>query len=266
MIVMKSDFGRKHWARIQEEVRFNEEAFRKAAKDPAIQFIDVLRTNEGKVPAIHKHFGDAAIETAAFALREGEVSVPIEMPDKTGVILKCDKQLPAMVNPPPFDDRLRADLYRDVLNLKISQRIPAKLQQLNEEWAPKIHLKSLARHLTQDPQLALSVPPSSSEEIKLVHPPASALLPEGPLAPTPPKVEGPPAPAVPLVPPPSGSVTPDEKAPPASGQSVTDVLTRPPSIGPMAPSGSVSGTTDPGASSVFPVPNGIPATTRPDSK
>ena len=70
------------------------------------------------------------IEKTAFALREGEVSQPIEMPDKTAVLLMCERQFSR--------DRTRrccipvskSLLYNDVMEVRVNQGIPAKLQEL----------------------------------------------------------------------------------------------------------------------------------------
>ena len=49
----------------------------------------------GKIPPIHKHFGDKVLEEAAFSLKAGDVSGLLEMKDGTYVILLCEKHLPA---------------------------------------------------------------------------------------------------------------------------------------------------------------------------
>ena len=77
------------------KVRQGREQFLVEAKK---QFIPNLAQDEGKVPPIHKHFGDKALEDTAFRLRKGEVSDPIKMPDGIYVILLCEDHLAKNVN------------------------------------------------------------------------------------------------------------------------------------------------------------------------
>lgn len=125
------------WSEIYEEVKANEEAFARYAVSK-YQFLDTLRESAGKVPSIHKHFGDANIEKAAFALKAGEVAPPIEMPDGTAVILKCDGHISA-------DgvklETVRASLEKSALDEKVSKKIPELVAQLRREAAPIIFLQ-----------------------------------------------------------------------------------------------------------------------------
>src|ERR1022692_319030 len=91
MIVMdkgNSGVAQKVW----ESARKSRDAFMDEARK---QFIPNLAMEQGKVPAIHKHFGDKQLEDAAFGLKEGEISGLLAMSDGTFVILLCEKKLPA---------------------------------------------------------------------------------------------------------------------------------------------------------------------------
>ena len=107
------------------------------------QFIAEFAANAGKVPPIHKHFGDASIEKHAFRLKDGQVSQLLEMPDGTCAILKRDRLIPADTTAQLAEVRLA--LHREITELKVAQEIQKKLQQLREEARPQVFLRPRQR-------------------------------------------------------------------------------------------------------------------------
>lgn len=98
-----------------------------------------LGAQGGKVPPIHKHFGDANVERIAFGLKVGEVSPLIAMPDKTVIILKCDRHVPADTTK-RFENeftRLRDEMF----NLKLNQRIPEAIGELRKNANPRLMIR-----------------------------------------------------------------------------------------------------------------------------
>ena len=104
------------------------------------QFIPNLAQTQGTVPAIHKHFGDKKIEEIAFGLKVGEVSMPIEMPDKTYVILLCEKHLPADTKVRFEDERMK--LTREMFDLRLAQAIPEEFAKIREAAKPRLLLSN----------------------------------------------------------------------------------------------------------------------------
>ena len=94
----------------------------------------------GVVPAIHRHFGDPRIEKEAFALKPGEVSSVIGMPDGTYVILKCVKHLPADTTKRMED--VQNDLHKEIFDQKLAQEIPKVFQDLRKQASPVVFLRN----------------------------------------------------------------------------------------------------------------------------
>lgn len=98
-------------------------------------FIPGLAQAEGKIPPIHKHFGDKDIEDVAFRLRENEVGPLMKMQDGTYVILFCEKQLPA--NAAVRYEDVRLEISKEMRELRIAQKIPELFTELHKKAMPK---------------------------------------------------------------------------------------------------------------------------------
>ena len=92
----------------------------------------------GKVPPIHKHFGDKRIEEEAFSLRPGEISKCLPMPDKSTIILKCDRVIPEDKDHDLEFERAR--LRTKVYERKLAEAIPKAFQDMRKQADPKIFL------------------------------------------------------------------------------------------------------------------------------
>ena len=102
--------------------------------------LPVLCREGGKgVPPIHRHFGDPNIERIAFGLKVGDVSPLIGLPDKTVVILKCDKLIPEDPTRRFEDERLL--LYQEIHELKLQQMINEKIADMRKQANPKLMLQ-----------------------------------------------------------------------------------------------------------------------------
>lgn len=115
-------------------------------------FIPSLAQEEGKVPAIHKHFGDKAMEDVAFRLRENEVSEPLKMPDGTYVILMCDRHIGKDVN--ARFENYRLQVMKEVEDFKVAQKIPEVFAKMHKDANPRLVLQHAVSHLarTEPPQ------------------------------------------------------------------------------------------------------------------
>src|SRR5262249_24884745 len=102
------------------------------------QFIPNLASAEGEVPPIHKYFGDKDIEDTAFRLEEGKISGLMRMKDGTYVILMCEKHLPA--NKEIREEDVRTQLFSEMTELRIAQRIPEIFAEMERRATPKIVL------------------------------------------------------------------------------------------------------------------------------
>ncbi|MCI0681952.1 MAG: hypothetical protein L0Y71_07600 [Gemmataceae bacterium] len=112
------------------------------------------------VPPIHRHFGDPNVERIAFGLKEGDVSPLIGLADKTVVILKCDKHIPADLTKRFEEERLA--LYQEIYDLKLQQTINEKVAKMREDASPKLLLQ---RELRQDDLERAVVPEISGQPV-----------------------------------------------------------------------------------------------------
>src|SRR5262249_26336668 len=97
---------------IWERIRKDEKEFDSEARK---QFIPGLAMKGGKIDPIYRHYPDARVEKEAFALKPGEVSALIDLPDETTLILRCVKHLPR-------DDKARIEEQRPHLEKRIFDR------------------------------------------------------------------------------------------------------------------------------------------------
>ena len=117
------------WTKISK----SEQAFAEEAKH---QYIPTLAAKGGEIAPIHKHFGDARVEAAAFALIPGQVTQLMEMPDKNFIVLKCDKLIPADTT--KSFDSVRLDLDKEMRDIKLAQKIPEYFAQLRKQAQPHV--------------------------------------------------------------------------------------------------------------------------------
>ncbi len=137
MIVMPKEMPGDQRTALWTKVSKSDQDFDVEAKK---QFIPQLASQGGKVPAIHKHFGDDTVEKAAFALHNpGDVTSLLELQDKTWIILKMVQRIPANTVV-KFNDE-RAALHRAVYEVKLSQEIPKVFATLRAQARPNILLR-----------------------------------------------------------------------------------------------------------------------------
>jgi hypothetical protein len=137
MIVLKDDH---HKFDIWNKVKDSEAEFNRVA---TTLNMSPLNAQGGKVPPIHKHFGDPNIERAAFSLKPGEVSPIIGLPDGTVVILKCDRHIPADTTK-RFENELPL-LRTEIFNFKLNQRIEEARAELHKQANPRLLLQRQTR-------------------------------------------------------------------------------------------------------------------------
>jgi hypothetical protein len=162
MIVLKADD--KHWADVWKRASAGGAAFLKEAKGES-QFLPALAAQEGKVPPIHKHFGDPRLEQVAFSLQPGEVSGVIQLPDNTRCILMCEQHLAADAKARFEDERMK--ILQEVTELKLAQRIPEVVKALRDRADPQLYLTAQgqspsAMQIQAPPAPATGVVPASA--------------------------------------------------------------------------------------------------------
>jgi hypothetical protein len=117
------------WAQLDKDKTL----FDRFAKE---QFIQPLAEVGGKIPPIHKHFGDESIEREAFRLKPGDISSILELPDHSFVILRCEQHLAA--DPDARLDKERMSLHREIAEVRLQVEIPKVFGKLREQANPKI--------------------------------------------------------------------------------------------------------------------------------
>jgi hypothetical protein len=147
--------GDKHMADVWTKISQSEAEFANYAK---VQFIQTLAAKGGEYTPIHKHFGDAKIEAAAFALQPGQVTPLMEMPDGSYVVLKCDKHLPA--DSTKNFDSVRLDLHKEMTEIKLAQKMEEYFADLRKQAHPRVLITSQVRQedLERDVMRSLTVP------------------------------------------------------------------------------------------------------------
>jgi hypothetical protein len=174
MIVIdpKDTTAQKTW---EEVTKGGAPAFLSAATK---QFIPNLASTAGKVPPIHMHFGDALLEKTAFRLKEGEISELLEMPDKSRVILMCEKHHAgnAIIR---FEDE-RGKLIDEMNGLRLAQMIPEEFKKMRDLARPNLALQP------DRPQRMASVqppPPQDPRSVEMPPPPKTIDPPSAPIGP-----------------------------------------------------------------------------------
>jgi len=120
-------------ARDYEAIRADVNRFEWAA---GIQADASLASTKGRMKPFGRHSSEgAALEKAAFSLREGEISPLIDTPEGTALI-KCLKRIPAETTT-EFED-VRADLRPEVLDRLVQRDIPKAFQELKEQARPRM--------------------------------------------------------------------------------------------------------------------------------
>jgi hypothetical protein len=190
--------------KVWDNARKGREAFLEEARK---QFIPNLAVGEGKVPAIHKHFGDRKLEEAAFRLKEGEISGLMEMPDGTYVILLCEKHL--LANTEIRFENEAIKLSQETQALRVSQRIPVAFEELRKKANPQLVLSNKGSAVPPPlPLPSQQSPVSAPVHVDVPPPPVKGdvKIPET----VPPKVEPPIEPKKVELPPPMPKETPKE--------------------------------------------------------
>ncbi len=178
----------KHAYDVHAKVRGDDAAFDSEVR--AQTFIPVLAAKNGEVPPIHRHFGDPRIEKEAFSLKPGEVSSVIELIDKSFVILKCVKHIPADTTKKMDEERPK--LYKEVFDQKLAMQVPQIFQQLRKEASPVVFLR---KQVTEEDLVRNTQ--------RLMNPAGAAAAPTAstaPPVPRPPVVNGPAVQEMPALP------------------------------------------------------------------
>jgi len=153
------------WAKVSK----SEEEFREAARN---QFVPHLASKGGELPyPIHHHFPVAEIEKEAFSLKEGDVSRLMELPDKTWIILKCDKHLPQDPTKTFAEERLA--LHTEIFQVKLQQEANVVFEDLRRKAAPALFLcdETHRMDVVQGPQPEPNVQPAAYDPSGALPPP-----------------------------------------------------------------------------------------------
>lgn len=149
-------------------------AFMEQAKSQAIP---KLAKDEGRVPPIHKHFGDKDLEEAAFRLKDGEISSPIRLKDGTYVILMCERHVPE-IKTVRYEHEWQK-IAKDMEELRMAQRVPEVFKQMHDAAAPQILLKNDGGRVSvrSEPPMPKVQPPTGQGPAQM--PPDRPLPPPG---------------------------------------------------------------------------------------
>ncbi len=99
------------------------------------QFIHPLAARRGDVPAIHKHFPNIQVEQEVFRLKPGQVSAIVQI-DNTYAIFLCEKHEPQDLT--KVFETERFQIEREMLDKRISERLPTYFAQLRSKASPNI--------------------------------------------------------------------------------------------------------------------------------
>jgi hypothetical protein len=152
--------GDKHMKEVWTKISQGEAEFAAYATQ---QFLENLRATGGKIPPIHKHFGDAKIEEAAFNLKPGQITPLMEMPDST-VVLKCDKHLPADLT--KTFDSVRLDLHKEMTEVKLAQKMNEYFAELRKQAHPRVMITSQVRQDDLERQVVRDIVPPRSGAVR----------------------------------------------------------------------------------------------------
>jgi hypothetical protein len=143
IIWVPEELKKKDLAEIRAEIAKDADKFDQEARG---QLDAKLASVAGQLKPFGRHSQENhEMETLAFSLREGEVSqivslIPGQPAEKCGAyVLKCVKHIP------PDDKKkladVRADLERELRELKLKEEIGKALAKLKEEGKPVVHLE-----------------------------------------------------------------------------------------------------------------------------
>jgi parvulin-like peptidyl-prolyl isomerase len=103
----------------------------------------------GLIPPIRRYVGDPEVESAAFALQDGEVSSVIPVSGQY-ILLRCDRHIPAREIPPK---------QREVIAEALKDRIAeSKLRSEGKEIFAKLQERAKVVNVLNDPQLRKKMP------------------------------------------------------------------------------------------------------------
>ena len=169
---------------LKDDHRVVDQVWTKIHNSPALfiaeaksQFIPNLAKTDGLVPPIHKHFGDKLLEDAAFRLKEGEISSPIQMKgDGSWVILMCVRHLPE--NKSVRLEQVYQQVHKEMEELRVAQKLPDVFKQIHDAAAPQILLKN-------EGALASAQPATPATKFSTPGQPQVQMPPSDPLPPLP---------------------------------------------------------------------------------
>jgi hypothetical protein len=125
-----------HVFMLYPKIRDSEEEFDRVSKQQADP---KLAASGGKIAPFGRYTtGNEEMETAAFKLKDGEISQVIETPQGL-VVIKCLRHVPADNRKL---DEVREELTKDIINRKINQvEIPKLFNELRQAANPTLFLK-----------------------------------------------------------------------------------------------------------------------------
>lgn len=110
-----------------EQAAQNPDSFEKLAQDFSID--PNSRALGGTIPPIPRYSGNEALETAAFKLKEGEISGLIELQSGRYAILKCEGRTEQVVT---SIDEVRDSLYEELMEAKTQESVAKVFEQIKQ--------------------------------------------------------------------------------------------------------------------------------------
>lgn len=149
-IILYPQNQQRYLAQLYDRVRQSDEAFtEEARKQPEPS----LAMTAGRINPIGRYTGLEEIEKVAFALKPGQVSEVLQVPEGW-LIIKCIGRIPPN-STVKLEDK-RDELHREVLDKKIAQEIPKVFNELAQKADPnRLLAPERASRATQEKEIEM---------------------------------------------------------------------------------------------------------------
>jgi len=140
MIVLSPDYPAQKRDEVWHRASQSEAAFLEEAGSESVQFVPELRPKKGLAPPIPKHYFEPDLEKEIFALMPGQISSLRTLPDKSGIILRCERKIDGDLSQRLEDHRIQ--LGQDLKERKLMMEIPKYFEALQKAARPHNYLNT----------------------------------------------------------------------------------------------------------------------------
>jgi hypothetical protein len=135
IIVMPDNLPAAKRDEVWHKVSKSEAAFLEEAGSETTQYVPDLRPKKGLAPPIPMHYFDKPLEKEIFNLEVGQITQLRQLPDKSWVILRCERHIPK--DESASMDAQRGKLIEDVTARKLAMAIPVTFQEMQNRARPR---------------------------------------------------------------------------------------------------------------------------------